>query len=300
MQASYRAGLGVLLSVLAAACSGPAPVPLFESRVDAAPYFEKLQASGGDPARILRPRSLRDLKPLESEKRYKFVVVADGSLAIAPLPIEAPDNEYVHPVLAGGGPVRTAGSIALQREGEAVLRVTLDQDSKAYCPTSASLAEGFAALVDLGVSSALLRIDNRPTACVGAEAAPAGKPRYGALMVEVGARFETLGGAVAARRWELAEFERGEIDELLAEDLPRADAPREVMSVDLNDLAQAFRESQLAELKTSLVAKDSAAAARSYALAAETCNGCHLASGHGFIEIPEELGKGIPKLDPFP
>lgn len=34
--------------------------------------------------------------------------------------------------------------------------------------------------------------------------------------------------------------------------------------------------------------------------AAATCNGCHEASAHGFIDIPLAPGAAVPKLDPAP
>src|SRR5689334_4276667 len=80
-------------------------------RVAYAPLVAKLKASGGAPDRVIRVKQVADLDRLESGRRYKFVVDANGQLAIAPLPADAPSNEYVHPILAAGGPVWTAGGI---------------------------------------------------------------------------------------------------------------------------------------------------------------------------------------------
>jgi len=57
------------------------------------------------------------------------VVRRGGTLAVAPL--DAPGNEYVHPVLGRGEAVLTAGNIRVDREGGKLARVTVDQDSKA-------------------------------------------------------------------------------------------------------------------------------------------------------------------------
>ena len=133
-----RANPALLALLLASGCSAPPVPPLFDSRVPLEPLLAKLKESGGDPGRILRPRATADLGRLESGRRYKFVVARDGQLAIAPLPADDPSNEYVHPVLAGGAPVRTAGGIRVERDGSAIRKVAVDQDSNAYCPTAAS------------------------------------------------------------------------------------------------------------------------------------------------------------------
>jgi len=145
-----------------------------------------------------------------------------------------------------------------------------------------------------------LRVENRPPACVGAEPEERPGARYGALMAEVGLRFERLGRAAVARRFDLAEFERGEIEEVFEEDLPKAEPPRESAGVNLAGVADAFRQTNLPDLKSALEAKDTAALGAAYSRAAETCNGCHRASGHAFIEIPGVPGRPVPRLDPIP
>jgi len=147
-----------LLSSGVAGCAAP----LFPSRVDLAPLQAKLTASGGDRARILRPSSWEDLTALEVGRRYKLVVARDGRLAIAPLPADAPDNAYVHPILGDGRPVRTAGAIT-RRPNDTF---EVDQDSKSYCPTYASLDAAVEALVRLGVPRARITRSDRPPACV--------------------------------------------------------------------------------------------------------------------------------------
>jgi cytochrome c556 len=228
-----------------------------------------------------------------------FVVGPNGTLAIAPLPADAPSNEYVHPVLGEGGPVRTAGNIRIDREGESVVRVVVDQDSKSYCPTAESLSVALEALSNLGIAGGRLRVENHPPVCVGAEPAPAEGPRYAALMAEVGTRFERMGRAARAGRFELAEFERGEIEEIFDEELPKAELPRESAGVNLAGVAQAFAQTNLPDLKKAIESKDPSAIKRAYALASETCNGCHRTSGHAFVEIPGQPGQPVPRLDPL-
>lgn len=154
----------VLLLWSGAVARADAP-PTFPLRVAYPPLVEKLTAAGGDLAHVLHPRSTRDLVALDSGKRYKFAVAADGRLAIAPMPASAPRNEYVHPILAGGGPVLTAGGITVEHAGGKLTRVTLDQDSKAYCPTLASLAAAGRALERLGVPAAAIARHDQPPGC---------------------------------------------------------------------------------------------------------------------------------------
>jgi len=123
--------------------------------------------------------------------------------------------------------------------------------------------------------------------------------RYGALMSEVGRRFELLGRAGAARRWELAAFELHELEEVF-EDLPKAKRPETTGGVNLRGIEQAFTGTHPAEIKAALDARDAMAFTTAFGRAAATCNGCHQATGHRFIEIPGEPGAGIPKLDPVP
>jgi hypothetical protein len=294
-----------LLALTLACSTGNQPSALFDSRVEYEPLLAKLEASGGDVSRIIRPHSLADLSTLESGKRYKFAVPPDGTLALAPLPVDATPNDYSHPILGGGGPVLTAGNLRIERDGDNLARVVIDQESHAYCPTAASLQAAVDALSRLGVARNELRIENRPTDCVAAAGAAvpamggeAEGPRYGALMAEVGTRFERMGRADLAGRFELAEFERGELEEIFEEDLPRAEPPRESAGVDLNGVAEAFRETNLPALQKAIQSEDARAFGEAFALASETCNGCHRTSGHNFIEIPDRPGQTIPKLDP--
>src|SRR5262249_9112769 len=138
---------------------------LFTSKVPYEPLVAKLKASGGDPSRIVRVKVVADLGRLESGKRYRFVLDPAGTLAIAPLPADAANNEDVHPILAGGGPVRTAGGITVEHPGGKLTRVTIDQDSKAYCPTLDSLAEAARALEKLGVAAQAIQRQDHPPEC---------------------------------------------------------------------------------------------------------------------------------------
>ena len=125
------------------------------------------------------------------------------------------------------------------------------------------------------------------------------QPRYGELMSEVGHRFELLGRAGAARRWDLASFELHELEEVFAE-LPDAEPPDHTGGVELRGVESAFRNTHPPELRAALASRDAAGFAAAFARTASTCNGCHRATGHVFIEIPDQPGAGVPKLDPVP
>lgn len=125
------------------------------------------------------------------------------------------------------------------------------------------------------------------------------RPRYGALMSEVGRRFELLGRAAVARRWELAAFELHELEEVF-EELRTAELPHQKGDADLRGLEEAFINTYPPELKAALSARDSAVFTEAFGNAAATCNGCHKASAHGFIEVPAEPGAAVPRLDPVP
>ena len=158
-----------LFLVAAAAASARADgAPTFASRVPYPPLVAKLKASGGDLARVLHPRSAAELAALASGRRYKLAVTTDGRLAIAPVPADAQHNEYVHPILAGGAPVSTAGGITVEHAGPKIERVTIDQDSKAYCPTLGSLAAAERALERIGVPASAIARRDRPPGCAPA------------------------------------------------------------------------------------------------------------------------------------
>jgi hypothetical protein len=168
------ARLTLTLTLLVPALARPKPPeppknapPLFESRVPYEPLVKKLADANQSRAKILHPQSGRDLLRLKPGQRYKFIVDGAGKLAIAPLPADAPGNEYVHPILAGGGPVATAGGISVDHKKGAIARITVDEDSKAYCPSFASLDAAEHALVKLGLVAALVsRADKVPDCAV--------------------------------------------------------------------------------------------------------------------------------------
>ncbi len=135
-------------------------------------------------------------------------------------------------------------------------------------------------------------------ACACSRASPA-RPRYGEVMGEVGRRFELVGRAVAANRFELAAFEVDEMGEAFSQ-LPRAEPPKEGDAKVLPPMVEAFRKTELPDLARAARGKDRRAFADAFARAAAACNACHVASGHGFIEVPTKPGKPVPDVEPAP
>jgi len=129
-------------------------------------------------------------------------------------------------------------------------------------------------------------------------AAPPPAPRFGDLMTQVARRFELVGRASLANRWELAAFELDELRETF-EDLPRAAVPEDVKA-DVPTLIKQFVPTIETTLAAALAKKDPAQLATAFATAAGACNGCHIAAGKPFIEVPTKPGELVPRLDPLP
>lgn len=119
-------------------------------------------------------------------------------------------------------------------------------------------------------------------------------------MAEVGRRFEVLGRASLARRAELARYQAGELEELFSETLAHAEPPHEGHPEQLPALRRAFVEGPLRALTQELARPEQRELAQVFAQTAAACNGCHQASGHGFIEVSPALGAPVPRLDPLP
>jgi cytochrome c553 len=125
-------------------------------------------------------------------------------------------------------------------------------------------------------------------------------PSLGEVMVQVGRRFEVAGRAAAAGRFELANFEIGELEELFQNDVPRASFPKEGPTAHIRSVADAFLRSAPPELKKAAAASDPAAFAQAFQRAAAMCNACHQASAKAFIQVPFVPGRSVPELDPLP
>lgn len=123
---------------------------------------------------------------------------------------------------------------------------------------------------------------------------------YGTVMADIARRFELFGRAFAAGRFELAEYQLGEIDEQFTEALPHASAPKEGHPEVLPALVSDFAQTHVADLRRALATRDRAQITAAFERTATACNGCHKASGHGFIEVPTAPGQSVPNTDPVP
>lgn len=141
---------------------------------------------------------------------------------------------------------------------------------------------------------------SRPTTDEHRETPASPAVGYGTAMADVARRFELLGRAATAGRYELADYQLGEIEEQFVETLPHAAPPREGHPEVLPAMASAFAQTTIADLRRSLAARDRTQFNGAFERAATACNGCHQASGHGFIEVPTTPGRSIPNTDPPP
>jgi hypothetical protein len=117
-------------------------------------------------------------------------------------------------------------------------------------------------------------------------------------MVQVARRFELAGRAATANRFELAEFEAGEIEETFEGEVPLAELPKEGPTAQILPMAKAFLQTNARELHDAASKKDRAAFDAAFARAAAACNTCHEAAAKGFIHVPSEPGRPVPDVDP--
>ena len=79
-------------------------------------------------------------------------------------------------------------------------------------------------------------------------------------MVDVARRFEVAGRAVVANRFELAEFEAGEVGELFETEIPEAELPKEGPTAHIRATAKAFLTTNVPELQKAAAEGDAEAA----------------------------------------
>jgi len=122
----------------------------------------------------------------------------------------------------------------------------------------------------------------------------------GDVMVDVGRRFEVLGRAAVANRYELAAYEADELGELFENDVPHASLPKEGPTAQIPALAKAFLQTAPPALIKAAQAKDPVAFNAAYGDAASLCNACHQSAEKGFIQVPVIPGQAVPVLVPMP
>ena len=181
----------------------------------------------------------------------------------------------------------------------AFLFATLSACDNGATPSPDSTPHATATLPSPGTAT-LTATTAAPTTTATAEPAPeALRPRYGTVMIEIGQRFETVGRAALANRWELAAFETDELDELFEEDLRNAEPPKKGPTRALPGMADSFRGMHIPALSRAIKSRDKKAFNEAFTAAAAACNGCHDSSSHRFIEIAEAPGKPVLVLDPL-
>ena len=126
----------------------------------------------------------------------------------------------------------------------------------------------------------------------------AARESLGNVMTEVARRFELAGRAAAANRFELAEFEAGEIEELFESDVPHAELPKEGPTAHIPAMAKTFLDVSASDLKKGAASHDVKTFAAAFERTATACNGCHQASAKGFIQVPTVPGHAVPDVDP--
>jgi cytochrome c556 len=107
-------------------------------------------------------------------------------------------------------------------------------------------------------------------------------PGLGDIMNGIQLHFSKLYFASEARNWDLARFERGEVEEGLEK--LAALRPQE-NGVNIAGIAGAFKETQLVALKDAIEMKDRAMFRDAYQQSMQMCNTCHQSTGRPFIMI---------------
>jgi hypothetical protein len=137
-----------------------------------------------------------------------------------------------------------------------------------------------------------------PSASARASDEEEGAPELGSVMVQVGRRFEIAGKASVANRFELAEFEVGELGELFESDVPHARLPKEGPTAQIRPMAKTFLDTAVPELQKGAASKDKAKFAVAFEHAAALCNACHTSAAKAFIQVPTVPGREVPALEP--
>lgn len=280
----------------------PRQVPpfLFDCRASYDAALAELKKAGGEASAILHPTSAADLsRALEPSKRYAYVVLPSGALAVSP---KSEPSAFSHAVLASGGAVRAAGYVTLQKSGDALSKITVDGDSDAYCPTSNALESAVAALLAIKASADAIRIDNRPPACffprnaASASVSANAQEGFGEVMLGVARRFEILGRAHLGKRDELAAYELDELEESFRDVVPITPPPPLPAGASLSPFITSMTTLAIPGLRKALATKDDKAFDEAFAAMAKTCNACHAAAGRAFIEVPEKPGETVPRV----
>jgi len=123
---------------------------------------------------------------------------------------------------------------------------------------------------------------NRPSVEERLKKLEASAPGVGEVMSGIQLHFSKLYFAGQAGNWKLADFELDEI----TENLDNAAALRpEENGVKLGGVVDAFKQSQLTELKRAVDNHDAEGFRKQYLESMAVCNSCHASTGRPFIVI---------------
>jgi hypothetical protein len=119
-------------------------------------------------------------------------------------------------------------------------------------------------------------------------------------MLSVARRWEVLGRAHKANRNDFSLYELEEIEETFHNEIPATPLPPLPPGVSVQPFLETMSNFNIPDLRKALEGKDPKAIATAYESMAKTCNGCHAAAAKPFIEVPNQPGQLVPKLDPKP
>ncbi|MGH6788955.1 MAG: hypothetical protein ACRECC_04655 [Pseudolabrys sp.] len=100
--------------------------------------------------------------------------------------------------------------------------------------------------------------------------------------------------AGSARNWELAEYQLGEIKEVMSD---VQDLVPTFKNLPLADMLDAVITGQIADLEKAIDAKDPKKFADGYGKLTDACNACHQATGNGFVVIKRPGPGAFPNQD---
>jgi len=97
-----------------------------------------------------------------------------------------------------------------------------------------------------------------------------------------------------AKNWPLADYQLGEIKEVMGD---VQDFVPTFKNLPLADMIDAVITGQIAELEKAIAAKDAAKFAAGYDKLTQACNSCHQATGNGFVVIQRPAFPMFPNQD---
>ncbi|WP_287409846.1 hypothetical protein [Oceanithermus sp.] len=102
------------------------------------------------------------------------------------------------------------------------------------------------------------------------------QPGLGTVMIEYGDRFANTYYAAKGGNWGLAQYQLKEATEI--QEVGEITRPKNA------PLLKSFEHAYLDPLMKDIENKDWASFEKNYSAAVEGCNGCHKATGHGYVE----------------